>query len=517
MKNLGRVVLILAVIVFTSGLAEAVQVTFNVNMNVAIFRGRFDPDTDQVSMRGNVNDWGPWGSGQDFILHDTDGDGIYSRSINDPATGNREYKYVILVNGDGGDIVDTQPQYSYTIDGDEPIVLPTVFFDDDDGSGEGTDIEVDFTVNMAVQLLQGSFNPETDAIALRGDTAPLQWGGVTNPMSVDPDDANIYNLEVQFDQVIIGDDIQYKFVIVKNWQTNPSDVWELPDEPTHGGNRFYDVTGGEIDTDEDGYGNVVLGEVFWGDIDFNEVTEHDILVTFTVDTRPAYLKWADPDSFIVDVHTGDVLVDPISSFQIAGDFNDWPFNEFTEDDNLWDDGANGDETAADSFYTFTYNFPAGSVFEQNYKYAVNELDAEARSEHDHHLTLSNDVTEIAVVDTFGVTDVLYIRWVLMLYPNWDDVEEGDPSARPTTFDVGQNYPNPFNPTTTIEFDLPAAAPVQVTVFDLQGREVFNRDFGTVHPGHHAFVFDGSRVASGTYFYRVDAGRWTATRKMQLIK
>lgn len=518
MKNMVKVVLILSVLMLGSGLAEAVQVTFNVNMNVQIFRGNFDPETDQVCVRGNFNDWGLWGSGQDFLLNDADEDGIYTGVASDTETGNREFKYVVRLDGDGGNIIDPFIQRNYTIEGDNPITLPVVFFADDDGSGESTDIEVMFTVNMAVQLLQGAFDPATDAVVMRGDTVPLQWGGITNPMTVDAEDANLYHLELQFDNVIIGDDIQYKFVIVRDWETSPSDVWELPDEPTHGGNRFYVISGGEEDTDDDGYGEVDMGEVFWSDIDFNEVTEHDITVTFTVDTRPAYLKWADPDSFIVDVHTGDVLVDPISGFQVSGSFNDWPWgDEFTEDDQLWDDGENGDETAVDSFYTFSHTFPAGSVFEQAYKYAINGLDAEARSEHDHNLTLSNDVSEIAVVDTFGVTDLLYARWVLMLYPDWNDVEEGNPANQPNRFQVAQNYPNPFNPTTTIEFSMPTAAPVKVTVFDLQGREVFARHFGTVSPGQHAFVFDGSRVASGTYFYRVEAGKWNAIRKMQLVK
>ncbi len=93
---------------------------------------------------------------------------------------------------------------------------------------------------------------------------------------------------------------------------------------------------------------------------------------------------------------------------------------------------------------------------------------------------------------------------------------------PVDFDLKQNYPNPFNPTTTIHFDVAAQTLVKLTVFDVLGREVktiVNKDMA---PGKYSAVWDGRNeqgelVAGGLYIYRIKAGRYTAVRKMVLLK
>lgn len=88
---------------------------------------------------------------------------------------------------------------------------------------------------------------------------------------------------------------------------------------------------------------------------------------------------------------------------------------------------------------------------------------------------------------------------------------------PTSYDLKQNYPNPFNPTTKIAFDLPEASDVELTVFDMLGRKVATLVNERMTAGQHNFNFDASRLASGMYIYRIDAGSFTSTRKMMLIK
>jgi hypothetical protein len=89
---------------------------------------------------------------------------------------------------------------------------------------------------------------------------------------------------------------------------------------------------------------------------------------------------------------------------------------------------------------------------------------------------------------------------------------------PMEFNLGQNYPNPFNPSTTIEFTLPEDARAVLKIYDLQGREVAtlvdeDRKAGV----YHQVVFDASRLASGLYFYRLQAGSLQTIKKMLLIK
>ncbi len=81
----------------------------------------------------------------------------------------------------------------------------------------------------------------------------------------------------------------------------------------------------------------------------------------------------------------------------------------------------------------------------------------------------------------------------------------------------QNYPNPFNPTTKIQFDLPKDSKVSINVYNIRGqrvREVVN-DFKQA--GSYEVTFDGSELASGVYFYHIQAGEFVQTKRMLLIK
>ncbi len=85
------------------------------------------------------------------------------------------------------------------------------------------------------------------------------------------------------------------------------------------------------------------------------------------------------------------------------------------------------------------------------------------------------------------------------------------------FALLQNYPNPFNATTTIRFALPHEARVELKVFDLMGREIARLVDGEVTAGNHAMPFDAQGLASGIYFYRLNAGAFQQTRKLALIR
>ncbi|MDQ7818244.1 MAG: YCF48-related protein [Melioribacteraceae bacterium] len=93
---------------------------------------------------------------------------------------------------------------------------------------------------------------------------------------------------------------------------------------------------------------------------------------------------------------------------------------------------------------------------------------------------------------------------------------------PNNFQLYQNYPNPFNPTTTIEYSIPAE-PAQRAVFttlkiyDLLGSEVASLVNEIKSPGNYEVKFNGAGLPSGIYFYRLQAGGYTSTRKMLLIK
>jgi hypothetical protein len=89
---------------------------------------------------------------------------------------------------------------------------------------------------------------------------------------------------------------------------------------------------------------------------------------------------------------------------------------------------------------------------------------------------------------------------------------------PQVFHLSQNYPNPFNPTTKINYDIPQNSIVKLTIYDILGREVIklvNNEFK--QPGRYVVEFNGTNLASGVYFYRIEASDFTDSKKMVLIK
>jgi photosystem II stability/assembly factor-like uncharacterized protein len=85
------------------------------------------------------------------------------------------------------------------------------------------------------------------------------------------------------------------------------------------------------------------------------------------------------------------------------------------------------------------------------------------------------------------------------------------------FQLLQNYPNPFNPSTSIRYGLPKASQVNLSVYDMLGREVARLADDREEAGVHEVEFDGSNLATGVYFYRLRAGDFAQTRKLQLIR
>jgi Secretion system C-terminal sorting domain len=91
------------------------------------------------------------------------------------------------------------------------------------------------------------------------------------------------------------------------------------------------------------------------------------------------------------------------------------------------------------------------------------------------------------------------------------------SRLPQEFLLHQNYPNPLNPSTTIKYELPHSSWVSLTVFDILGREVSVLVNERREAGVHEVKFDGSNLASGAYFYRLQAGDFVQTKRLLLLK
>ncbi|MEW6412116.1 MAG: choice-of-anchor V domain-containing protein [Candidatus Zixiibacteriota bacterium] len=103
-----------------------------------------------------------------------------------------------------------------------------------------------------------------------------------------------------------------------------------------------------------------------------------------------------------------------------------------------------------------------------------------------------------------------------------DVREVAVGQLPTEVSLSQNYPNPFNPTTTIEFSLPKRVEVELAVYNVLGQKIKVLHSGALAAGTYATEWDGTRadgaaMASGVYYYRLQAGAFDESRKMTLVK
>ncbi len=88
---------------------------------------------------------------------------------------------------------------------------------------------------------------------------------------------------------------------------------------------------------------------------------------------------------------------------------------------------------------------------------------------------------------------------------------------PKVFALYQNYPNPFNPTSTIRYDVPKASRVVLRVYNTLGDQVATLVDGEHDAGTYTVTFDGKNLASGVYFYRMEAGSTVITKKLVLMK
>jgi hypothetical protein len=112
-----------------------------------------------------------------------------------------------------------------------------------------------------------------------------------------------------------------------------------------------------------------------------------------------------------------------------------------------------------------------------------------------------------------------LNWYPTLKADWETWVTGLPSPDnlPARFTLEQNYPNPFNPTTTISFSVPTQSMVKLDVFNILGQQVKNLVNEERSAGNYTVTLDGSAIASGVYFYRLQAGSYSSARRMVLVK
>ena len=95
--------------------------------------------------------------------------------------------------------------------------------------------------------------------------------------------------------------------------------------------------------------------------------------------------------------------------------------------------------------------------------------------------------------------------------------EREDNILPAEFSLEQNYPNPFNPSTTIKFSIPQATNVKLSIYNMLGEKISELINSQLSAGNYNIPFNAEKLSSGVYIYKLDAGQYSQSKKMQLIK
>jgi hypothetical protein len=133
------------------------------------------------------------------------------------------------------------------------------------------------------------------------------------------------------------------------------------------------------------------------------------------------------------------------------------------------------------------------------------------------------ITELKGVDSLSINGRYYViagsygRSIWSREASGDDPTGITSNEIPAKFSLSQNYPNPFNPTTTIKYSLPKLSIVKLLVYDINGKLVSELVNAEQPAGEYEISFNGNEIASGIYFYKIDAGGFAEVKKMMLVK
>jgi len=254
-------------------------------------------------------------------------------------------------------------------------------------------VEIEFRVNMGVQLLSGEFDPANgDILTVSGSMNG--WDSTADTLAADFIDPNIYSGIVQVENFTAPGDVFFKFT---TRDTDGNVGWE------GGDNKVVSITGNETDGDSNGFLDAYYPAQgtdpgFFNGVTFDDVFTQDTNVVITVDARPAFYHIADSSGMPADVQSGDAVT------AFAGLFANGPFaNEVNgwegwganlaarTDLQLLDDGAGDDAAAGDSIFTITLAKKAGQAKRKvDLKFGVNGFDNESTFAGNHTPSVDED-------------------------------------------------------------------------------------------------------------------------------
>ncbi len=492
--------------------AANVNVTFQVNMKVKMLEGTFLPGSgDIVRLAGSINDWG----NSTDTLKDGNSDSIYTKTVTVLENTAVQYKFLKTPRG-GLDWETMADNRGYTV----PLgggTVPVAYFDNDSVANTPVNANVLWHADYTPYLQLGWFSPALhDSAQIRGGMNG--WGGTI--MQFNPLSNGTYEVTLPYSGTS-GDQIGHKYFMQMDsvsaesrfpgYGTDQDGVrYEHPAQRGDG-NRIIDVLSS---------GNLTTPFYWFGDIN----------------PKGLLLNNTDSVTVTMKVNMGPATRDPI------------PFNPATDTvrlqflDRMWKfaQAKRQGGTAAsfpdrimtrqgptDSIYTVTFLVLGKAHYHilYNYRFTGSFASEEGaglgaqggrRSRYIQPLAPNSFPRNYTAPTDTWKHDAPLPAEVAPFSP-LAAVQDNQEPGIPVGYKLGQNYPNPFNPSTRIKYTIPERANVRLIVYNLLGQQVATLVNEDQPVGNYVALFEANSLSTGVYFYRLEAGKFTETRKMLLVK
>lgn len=526
---------------------DTVAVWFRVNVGLLVQEEKFDPATDTISVRGGTPPL-DWGSNNVVLSKEADAQegsdnwffsGVGYFPVDSLPTFSPPDTVVYKYYAHGPNATtdwESTPNRLVGVTANDTTLHGDSFNNSPPTQSKIISTNLNFSVNVGILEGLGFYNSGVgDSVFVRGTFN--SWG--ETPMAF-----NAFNDVWEANQVpfngAVESVVSYKYYV--RWDESRDDPespnyleaidatgagWEEPGV-TGGGDRTFPIADSESQAQRvenyngvDGRGLMTSQNVDGGSID----------VIFSIDMTPA------------ESHT--VPFDPATDSVFL--FVDTPFFALTQDIIVPGDGGsnffdNTPEQAerlrftdpdGDKVYTLTltlqlptlnhmgFRILYGKPFTEDGTYVFNG-DGFAAGRR-HYQYVQPQVDGEGNVTWPSSYELPTLTWMFRdltwdTPPDYDATSnEEDITEVAEQFRLEQNYPNPFNPTTTISFNLPNAAEVNLSVYNILGQKVATLANSKYTAGSHAVNFDATNLASGVYIYRIEAGTFIEQRLMTLIK
>ena len=507
--NVGAQVLPVVYFNDDSVIVEAADVTFQCIMSIKMREEVFKPDAgDIVVVRGNFNGWS---GNADQLLDDATeaapgvpGDSVYTGTFNVGADATIYFKYVIH-KADGTDMWEGDPNRQFANTGQAMVLEPDYFDRDDEFSGVSKAGAILFNVDMEVWENAGFFDRNLDSLMIRGG-----FNGWASGDHLERFPGTMMYERTMPVEGIVGSSIAYKYYINysdKTIWTNEDWGYEVP--YTRGGGNRHIIFQGTMDQE--------APIEYMNDIPHAGVIPagHSMTLTFTVDMNPA-LTLATPFNPATDT----VKLLPQDPHWAIGQGLD-PYD---------DDLVVFEDPEGDGIYSGTMEITGPTIYgiEYAYRYGADEITEGGGFEFGRYRTRfirprhDGTFTDnwVFPIDTFQLDPPLVVEPLPEPMPL--DVELVNGLAKPADYSLSQNYPNPFNPGTMISYAVPKFSFVTLKVYNMLGQDVAtlvneHKVAGKFNVSWDGKDYSGRAIAGGVYFYRIEAGDFSKTMKMLLLK